>query len=122
MKDMKKTKDKRFVLVEALLRYADQSGSSNPHFYLDEMLRMLDVCEHVFNIMQKQLGDRYCHRVDGFEERSKYAINVNRCLELRDQIIQASTKERRHREGIRNILLATSIGTFLVILVGCCII
>jgi hypothetical protein len=32
MKDMKKTKDKRLVLLEAILRYADQSDNFNPFF------------------------------------------------------------------------------------------
>ena len=120
MKDMKKTKDTRLVLLEAILRYADHSDDINPYFYKYDMLKRLDVCEHVFNIMQKQLGDRYCRIVDIFEERSRYTINVIACLELRDQIIQANTKERRHREG-RIILLETLIATFLVIIVGNCI-
>jgi predicted metal-binding transcription factor (methanogenesis marker protein 9) len=117
MKDLRKTKDKRLVLLDALIRCADESGSTKPHFYKDEMLKRLDVCDHVFNIMQKQLGDRYCRRMDDcLDERSEYAINVNKCLELRDQIIQANIKEK-HREGIEIKLLATLIGTFLVILV-----
>ena len=121
MKDMKKIKDKRLVLLEAIIRYADQSDNFNPHFYKDDMLKRLDVCEHVFNIMQKQLGDRYCRLVDSFEKRSKYTINVLECLELRDQIIQANTQEKKHRES-RIILLETLIATFLVIIVGSCII
>jgi|WetSurMetagenome_2_1015567.scaffolds.fasta_scaffold1045722_1 hypothetical protein len=118
---MKKINDKRLVLLEALIRYADQCGDSNPHFYKDEMLKMLNVCEHVFNIMQIQLGDGYCHMVDNLEERSNYAINVNRCLELRDQIIQANTRERRHREKMEITFLVTLIGTFFVIVIGNCI-
>ena len=117
MKDMKKTKDKRLVLLEAILRYADQSDNFNPFFYKDEMLKRLDVCETNFDIMQKQLGNRYCRMIDSFEERTRYAINVIECLDLRDQIIQANTKERRHLEG-RIILLETLIATFLVIIVG----
>ena len=85
------------------------------------MMKKLNVCELNFDIMQKQLGDRYCRIVDIFEERSRYAINVVECLELRDQIIQANTKERRHRE-CRIILLESLIATFLVIVVGSCII
>ena len=121
MKDMKKIKDKRLVLLEAIIRYADQSDNFNPFFYKDEMLKRLDVCEINFDIMQKQLGDRYCRMVDSFEERHRYTINVIECLELRDQIIQANTKERMHREG-RIRLLETLIGTFIVILIGYCII
>jgi hypothetical protein len=121
MKNMKKVRDNQLVLLEALIRYADLSGSTNPQFYKDEMLKRLDVCEHVFNVMHKQLGDRYCPVVDCYEERSRYVINVNRCLELRDQIIQANAQERKHHKAVRNTLLATSIGTFFVILVGCCV-
>lgn len=118
MKDMKMTKDKRLTLVEALIRYADECGNDNPQFYKDELLKKLDVCDHVFNVMQKQLGDKYCRVVDCFEERSRYAVNVNKCLELRNQLIQASTKERRYQDSVRITLLATSISTFLVILLG----
>ena len=119
MKDVKKTKDKRLVLIEAILRYSDQSGNINPFFYKDEMLKRLDVCEMNFDIMQKQLGDRYCRIVDIFEERSRYAVDVIECLELRDRILQANTKERRYREGrIRIILLEALIATFLLIMGG----
>jgi hypothetical protein len=116
MKDMKNINDKRLVLLEAIIRYADQSGNFEPYFYKDEMIKRLDTCEHVFNIMQTQLGDRYCRRADSFEERSRYTINLIGCLELRDQI-KANTKERRQREG-RIILLETLIATFLIIIVG----
>jgi hypothetical protein len=118
MKDMNNTKDKRLVLLQAILRYTDQSDNFNPFFYKDEMLRKLDVCEINFDIMQKQLGDRYCRLIDIFEERSRYAINVIDCIELRDQIIQANTKEKRHRENVRIKLLSTLIGIFIVILIG----
>jgi hypothetical protein len=121
MKDTKKTKDKRLVLLEAILRYTGQSDNFNPFFYKDEMLKKLDVCEINFDIMQKQLGNRYCRLVDIFEERSRYTVNVIECLDLRDQIIQANTKERKHREG-RIRLLETLIATFLIIIVGNCII
>ena len=122
MKNMKKVSDNQLLLLDALIRYADLSGSTNPHFYKDEMLKRLDVCEHVFNIMHKQLGDRYCPMVDSFDQRNRYVINVNRCLELRDRIIQANAKEKRRRKAVRNTLLTASIGTFFLILVGCRII
>ncbi|HPR54411.1 MAG TPA: hypothetical protein PLV84_04705 [Deltaproteobacteria bacterium] len=122
MKGMEKTNDNRLILLEALLRHADQCGDENPHFFKDEMLKTLDVCEHVFNVMQIRLGDRYCRRVDGFEDRCRYAINVNSCLELRNQIMQADSKIRRFRESVRNIVLASSIGSFFVIFFGCCIV
>lgn len=116
MKDMKKTKDRRLVLLDALLRYADLTGNIHPHFYKDEMLKMLNVSEHNFDIMQGQLGDRYCRMVDRFEVRSRYAIDVISCLELRDQILKAGSKERRIHDGFRIKLLSTLIGAFVVIL------
>lgn len=118
MKNIKKAKDTRLVLLEALIRYADQCGDANPHFYKDEMLKMLGVCDHVFNIMQIQLGDRYCRLVDNFEGRTRYAINVRKCFELRDQIIQAEQDGKKNRDGVQITVLATLIGTFLVILIG----
>jgi hypothetical protein len=117
MKDMKKTQDKRLVLLEAIIRYADLSDDINPYFYKDEMLKRLDVCEHVFNIMLIQLGEKYCRITDGFEERVRYTVNVTGCLELRNQIIEANTRERRHREG-RIKLLEALIATFFLILFG----
>ncbi len=117
---MKNPKDKRFVLLEALLRYADQSSSINPHFFKDEMLKMLDVTEGDFNIMQKQLGDEYCNMVNCLEGRSRYAISVNKCLALRDQIDQANTEKRRHREGVSITVLTTLLGTLLGFILGRC--
>jgi len=115
---MKKSKDKRFVLLEALVRYADQSGNFNPHFYKDEMLKILDVTEGEFNIIQKQLGDEYCHMVDCIEGRDRYAINVNKCLSLRDQIDQSKIEEERHGVGIRIAVLTTLLGTLLGFFLG----
>lgn len=115
---MKKTKDNRLVLLEALLRYADQCGSDDPHFYKDDMLKRLGVCEHVFNIMQIQVGDRCCRMVDGFEGRSRYVIKVNKCAASRQQILQAHAEERRHRDGVGITVLTTLIGTLFVILLS----
>ncbi|HOO39561.1 MAG TPA: hypothetical protein PLU81_12000 [Deltaproteobacteria bacterium] len=122
MKNTKKIRDNQLVLLEALIRYSDLSGSTSPHFYKDQMMETLGVCEHVFNIMHKQLGDTCCRLVDCFGDRSRYVINVNRCLERHDQIIQANERDKRQRKAIRNTLLMTSMGAFFVILFGCCII
>lgn len=108
------------MLLDALIRYADQSGKFNPHFYKDEMLKMLNVAEGDFNIMQKQLGDEYCHMVDIREGRSRYAIIRDKCLALRDQIDQANTEEKRHREGVRIALLTTLLGVLLGFILGRC--
>ena len=77
---MKKTNDKRFVLLDALILYADQSCTLNPLFYKDEILKMLSVTEYDFNIMQKQLGDEYYHMVDS---RDPYTI---RCPQQRKEL------------------------------------
>ena len=108
------------MLLDALIRYAEQSGKFNPHFYKDEMLKMLNVAEGDFNIMQKQLGDEYCHMVDILEGRSRYAISRDKCRALRDQIDQANTEEKRHREGVRIALLTTLLGVLLGFILGRC--
>lgn len=113
---MKKTQDKRLVLLETLLRYADLSGSDNPQFYKDDMLKRLGVCEHVFNIMQIQVGDRCCRMVDCLGGRSRYVIDVNKCYASRQQILQAQAEERRHRDGVGITVLTTLIGMLFVIL------
>lgn len=117
MKVMKKKTDNRLVLLEALLRYADQSGDDKPQFSKDDMLRRLGVCEHVFNIMQKQLGDGCCRLVDSFDGGGRYAINVSRCYALRKQLSQASTEES-YREGLKIKVLTTLISTLFVILLS----
>ncbi len=118
MKNVKKINDKRLVLLQALIHHADLSGSDDPHCYKDELLKTLDVCEHVFNVMLRQLGDRYCRREVCFEEnRSRFAINLRACLALRTQLTEEKTRQRQVRQGVRNTLLAASFGTFLVLLV-----
>jgi len=116
MNDMKKSRDKRLVLLDALIRYADECGKDNPEFYKDEMLRNLKVCEHVFNIMHIQLGEKYCRVIDPYEERTRYAINVDRCLDLRNQITRENKKKMKLRERIDITVLATLIGVFFAIL------
>jgi len=121
MNNVRKTRDRRMVLLEALLRYADQSGSINPQFHKDDMLKMLNVCEVNFDIMHKQLGDKYCRMIDGFEMSRRYSINVIECLDLRDKLIRNDMKEKSHHRKILNIMLAASWGTFFVVLLGNCI-
>jgi hypothetical protein len=102
--------DKRLAMLDALIQYADLSGDDKPEFYKDDMMKKLDVCEHVFNVMQKQVGNRCCRMVDNFEQRARYAINVSRCLELRGQITQTKAKKRRRLEVTRNVLFALFAG------------
>ena len=119
MRNTKKIRDNKLVLLEALIHQADFSGNDDPHFYVDEMLKKLDVCEHDFNIMLRQLGDRYCRLADSFEGRRRYAINMNGCFQLRSQLIRENEKKATKRKAVRNMLLAASVATFFVILVGC---
>lgn len=114
----KRTGDKRKVLLDALLRYADQCGDADPHFYKDEMLEMLGVCDHVFNIMLMRLGDRCCRLVDNFDGRTRYAIDVGRCFELRDRMAREEKEVRKTREGLQITVLATLIGVFFAIVLG----
>lgn len=117
---MKQKKDRRAELLTALVNYANQSGSLNPHFYKDEMINILAISEADFNIIQKQLGDEYCHFVDNHEGKSRYAISVNKCLVLRDQIEQGNTAVKSHEESIRVNVLCTILGSLLGFFLGRC--
>lgn len=120
MKNIRKNRDNRILLLKALIRHADSSSSADPHFYVDEMAKTLDVCTHDFNIMLRQLGNTYCHLADSFEGRSRYIINVDRCLRFCDQLVRENNKKKAQRRAVRNTLLAASVGTFLVLLFNCC--
>lgn len=117
---MIREKDRRAELLAALVDYAEQSGTFNPHFYKEEMLKILAISEVDFNIIQKQLGDEYCHFVDHHDGKSRYAINVSKCLTLRDQITQGITDEMRHRESIRVGVLCTILACLLGLILGRC--
>ena len=119
MKNPKNTKDKRTVMLEAILKYTDHSGDETPYFFKDEMMKRLNVCEHVFNVMINQLGDRYCSVADAFEERTRYTVNVHRCLELREQISRENEKKKRFYTGLRNAVFGVSAVTFLVLFISC---
>jgi hypothetical protein len=110
---LKKTTEKRLELLEALINYAEQSGTFNPHFYKDEMLKRLNVTDGDFNIMQKQLGDEYCHMVNVQNGRSRYAINVARCLTLRDEKDETNATQTRHNVSIRVAVLSAVLGALL---------
>lgn len=95
--------DKRERFLGALLKYADESSRSNPHFHRTEMIQRLSISERDFNIVQKQLGDRYCryvdqHKVNQHKRDARYEICVSECLALRDQLEQEKIQERRHKQ------------------------
>lgn len=74
---MKKVQIQLKRLLSALLDYADKSGNFNPHFYKKEMINSLGVTEKEFDIVQKNLGDKYCYYVDSHGGDDGYVINVS---------------------------------------------
>ena len=76
------------------------------------------MCENVFIDMQMLIGDKCCHMDDCFDGRILYAINANRCQELRKQIIKANTDKIKHRHSF-NITVATALyGMLFAILIS----
>jgi len=118
MKDLNETNDKRLILLDALLRYAKESGDAKPHFFQDETLVKLGMCENVFLDVQMLIGDKCCHMDDCLDGRIRYAINTNRCLELRRQIIKTNTEKIRHRHSFRITLATALYGMLFAILLG----
>jgi hypothetical protein len=116
MLGMKNTDDERLVLLETLIRYADESGNDKPRFLKKDMLKRMGVCEHVFNKLQRQIGNKCCCMIDSFDDTCIYVINLNQCMGLRNRLVQESEK-RMHREGIEKKVLATLIGTFFALIV-----
>ena len=95
---MKQKIDKRERFLRALLKYADESSKSNPHFRRTEMIQRLRISEGDFNIVQKHLGEKYCRYVDQHDGDARYEICVSECLALRDQFEQEKIQERRHKQ------------------------
>jgi hypothetical protein len=81
----------------ALIKYADESGSFNPHFYKSEMMVILNISEGEFNIIQKRLGDQYCYFVGPHEGKDRYAINVSECYKLKDMYDQEDLKNKNNK-------------------------
>lgn len=108
-----KAMNNRKILLDALLEYADQSGNFNPHFDKKEMMEALGVSEGQFNIIQKQLGDKYCHYVDSHEGKQRYSINVSECLALKEIFDQEAVQENRHAQLVRLAVLVAILGALL---------
>ena len=113
---MQRYMDQRLLLIDTLLQYADQCGNKKPYFFKEELLEMLHVSDHIFNIMLRQVGDRCCRLVESIDGRSRYAINVNNCLKLRRQIIQETKEEGMRREGLNITILTSLLGMLLIML------
>lgn len=98
-------KDKRRLLA-ALLMHAEQSDTFNPHVYKDELMRSLSISEAQFNIIQKRLGNKYCHFVDSPNGKDRYSINVSECLAIQEQYAS-------HGQLVRLAVLVAVLGAVL---------
>ena len=107
--------DKRERFLRALLEYANESGTFNPHFHRTEMIQRLRISEGDFNIVQKHLGDKYCRYVDQYDGDARYEICVSECLVLRDQLDHERTLEKRHNLLVRLAVLLTILGAVLAV-------
>ena len=103
---MKKTENNRKVFLKALIDYGNKSGNFNPHFHRKEMMKILDVNEREFNIIQKNLGEKYCYFVDSHNGDNRYAINMNECLELKEE-------NDKHNQIVRLVILTAIFGAVL---------
>lgn len=107
---MKDTHIKRKEFLKALINYANESGNFNPHFYKKEMMDILNISDGEFNIIQHNLGQKYCYYVGPHKGEDRYAINVSECLSLQGQYDQESINTRRHEQIVRLAVLVAILG------------
>ena len=112
---MKETQIKRKRFLSALLDYAAKSGTFNPHFCKKEVMDRLSLTEKEFNIVQKNLGDKYCYYVDSHDGSDRYAINVSECLLLQEQYEQEAINEERHKRHVRLAVLVAILSAVLAV-------
>jgi len=74
------------------------------------MMELLALTEGEFNIVQQQLGNRYCSLVDIHAEDARYQICVSECLALQDQMKKERTQEKRHKQLVRLAVLVALLG------------
>jgi hypothetical protein len=110
--------DKRKVLLDELITFSEESGTFNPHFYLDEMLQRLKWNEGDFNITQQKLGDKYCHFVQVLDGKSRYAIALDNCYTLKDQYDQTNKNSAMHNQSIRIAVLCSIFGAVVGFVLG----
>ena len=110
---MKEKADNRRRLLCVLVQYAEKSETFNPYFYRSEMMKRLGLTEGEFNIVQKQLGDRYCRYIDQHKGDARYEICVSECLALRAQFDHERTLEKRHNQLVRLAILVAIFGPVL---------
>lgn len=80
----------------ALVEYAKESQTINPHFYLSEMLNRLSIDEKTFSLLLHRLGTDYCTFVDNHKGEDRYSINLPKCLRLKEQFERSDRETRRH--------------------------
>jgi hypothetical protein len=102
---------KAFLL--ALVEYAAESQTFNPHFHAKEMLERLGIDEGAFNILLHSLGPQYCYLVDIHNDDARYAINLAECLKLKDDFEHADIAASRHSQSIRLSVLTAILGAIL---------
>ena len=96
----------RKEFLSFLIEYADRSNHFNPHFYRKDMLKIMNISEGEFNIIQHQLGEKYCHFVDAHDGENRYAINVSECLLLQEKYEEELKNEQRHHQLVRLTILS----------------
>ncbi|MBN2017564.1 MAG: hypothetical protein JW794_05490 [Candidatus Cloacimonetes bacterium] len=85
MKVINKAQKEREEFLFVLLEYASKKEEFNPHFYKEEMLKILNFDESKFNKIQKSLGDEYCSFVDRIDCKDRYKIDTSNCWKLHDK-------------------------------------
>jgi len=101
---------KRKDFLKTLIKYAKDSKNFNPHFYKNEMMEIMNISEDNFNIIQHNLGQKYCYYVGHHNGKDRYAINVSECLSLQEQYDQDAINTRRHEQIVRLAVLVAILG------------
>ena len=99
--------------LEALLAYAHESRTFNPHFNVSVMLQRLDTDEGTFNILVDSLGPQYCRFVDAHGGENRFAINLSECHTLMEQYRLQDKEAFRHRIVPWDTFAATVLGALL---------
>ena len=78
-------------------------------------MQHLGLSEGEFNIVQKQLGDKYCRYVDRDDGDARYQIVVSECLTLQDQLEQKKIQAQRHNQLVRLAVLVAILGAVIAV-------
>jgi len=113
MQNIKDPHKEREDFLKALIDYGNNSGNFNPHFYKKELMDILKISEGEFNIVQHNLGNKYCYYVGPYRGEDRYAINMSECLNLQEQYEQEAIDTKRHNVSLRLAVLLTALGAIL---------